>query len=203
MSLRDRVAKRIKAKRAPKRIRRIAGIDIAVTPEGGRVHICACLLSFPKLEIIEEAIATDELDEPLLRTVGNVFFVPLVQSVLKMLKRKADVVMIREPSFKESIPLASYVGVISGRPSFGVSERCSVPVNLVKWDGIKRGGMVKIRGHKTPIAVVAGHLMTFVDATRITKACCKGSRIPEPIRSAGMRVRAWERQWRRVNIEGR
>ena len=62
MTLRGRVERRIKFKPGPKRIRRIAGVDIVLTPQASKVHVCACLMSFPKMQVIEEAIATDELE---------------------------------------------------------------------------------------------------------------------------------------------
>jgi len=201
--LKERVSGRVRKKSGPKTVRRIAGVDIVFTSGAGRVHACASMLSFPKLRVLEEAIATDELSGDAVKKLGNVAYVPLIQGVLKMLKRKADVVIIREPSLKEDIPLSSYVGVVSGRPSFGISLRGGTPKKLVKWDNAKRSGAVKIRGHKIPLTVIAGHLTTFVDASRITRACCTESRIPEPLRDAGSRVRAWERAWRKFNIHGR
>lgn len=201
--LRDRVGKRIKMKNGPKRVRRIAGVDLVLTPSAGRVHICASMLSFPNLKVLEEAIATDELSEEAVKSLGNVAYVPLIQSVLKMLKRNPDIVMVKEVSLKEDIPLSSYVGVISGRPSFGVSQRGTTPKKLAKWENLKRSGPVKIRGHRTPITVIAGHLTTFSDASRIAKACCTEGRIPEPLRDAGSRVRSWERAWRKFNVHGR
>jgi deoxyinosine 3'endonuclease (endonuclease V) len=153
------------------------------------------------LRVVEETIATDELDVVIEKRLGTVVFVPLVLSVLKMLKSKTDVVMLREISLKEELPLASYVGVISGRPAIGISDRSTSLKHMAKWDGVRRAGVVKIRGHKTPVGVIAGHLMTFKDASLLVKACATEVRMPEPLRNAGMRVRAWEREWRRVNLE--
>jgi deoxyinosine 3'endonuclease (endonuclease V) len=201
--LRERVGSRVKKKNGPKSARRIVGIDLVLSPKAGRVHVCASMLSFPKLKVLEEAIATDELSEEAITTLGNVAFVPIIQSVLKMLKRKPDVLMIKEVTLKEDIPLAGYVGVISGRPSIGISPRGTTPRKLATWEDTKRSGPVKIRGHATPITVIAGHLTNLADASRLTKACCTESRIPEPLRDAGSRVRAWERAWSKFNIYGR
>jgi deoxyinosine 3'endonuclease (endonuclease V) len=110
------------------------------------------------------------------------------------------VLMMREMSLKEEIPLSSYVGVIAGRPSIGISESHSSLKNLSKWDGSKRAGAIRVRRHKTTLGVIAGHLMTFKDASSLARACIKETRLPEPIRSAGKRVRAWEREWRRINL---
>jgi len=202
-TLKGRVAKRIKIKPSTKRVRRIAGIDIMLTPQASKVHICACLVSFPKLEVLEEAIATDELDMLLYRHLGPLVFVPLVLSVLKMLKRKVDVIAVREPALGEEIPLSAYIGVISGRPAFGVSERVGGVRKIAKWEGVSRAGLLKLRGAKTGVSVVAGHLLSLKDASILTRACAKETRLPEPIRNAGVRVRAWEREWRRVNLERR
>jgi deoxyinosine 3'endonuclease (endonuclease V) len=170
------------------------------TRRAAKVHVCVCLMSLPKLDIIEESIATDELDVPTYKRIGNLVLVPLILSVLKMLKRKADVVVIRELSSADEVPLATCVGVISGRPSFGVSETGAGLGKFAKWNGIKRAGLVKIRGHRTALGVVAGHLMTLKDAADIVRATAVKTRLPEPVRNAGMRVRSWEREWRRVNL---
>jgi deoxyinosine 3'endonuclease (endonuclease V) len=201
VTLKERVRRRIKLKPGPKRVRKITGVDIVLTPRAHKVHVCACVMTFPKLRVVEETIATDELDVVIEKRLGTVVFVPLVLSVLKMLKSKTDVVMLREISLKEELPLASYVGVISGRPAIGISDRSTSLKHMAKWDGVRRAGVVKIRGHKTPVGVIAGHLMTFKDASLLVKACATEVRMPEPLRNAGMRVRAWEREWRRVNLE--
>ena len=200
ITLRQRVETRIKIKPPPKRIRRVAGVDLVLTPQARKVHVCASLMSYPKLKVLEEVIATDELDSAVQTELGTVAFVPLILSVLKMLKQKCDMIMVRELSAREDIPLAAYVGVISGSPTLGISDKSSTMNAVATLDGVKRAGPVKIRGHKTPLGVVAGHLTTFTDSWKMVKACITDSRIPEPIRNAGARVRAWEREWRRLNL---
>jgi deoxyribonuclease V len=202
-TMKERVARRVKIKPAPKRIRRIAGVDIAFTEEAEKVHVCVSLMSYPKLQVLEEAIATDDIDQYLRRHLGNVVYVPLVLSVLKMLRQKCDAIMIRELPLGSDLPMSGYVGVISGRPTVGITLRSGGLRRISKWDGKRRAGSVKIRGHRTPLGVVAGHMVTFKDASALVKSCLAGTRIPEPVRDAGNRVRAWEREWRRLNIEGR
>jgi len=200
MTLKQRVETRIKIKPPPKRIRRVAGVDLVLTPQAGKVHVCASLLSYPKLKVLEEAIATDELDTAVQTELGTVAFVPLILGVLKMLKQKCDMIMVKELSAKENIPLAAYIGVISGSPTLGISDKSSTMKAVATLEGVKRAGPVKIRRHKTPLGVVAGHLTTFTDSWKMVKACITDSRIPEPIRNSGARVRAWEREWRRLNL---
>lgn len=202
VTLRERVETRIKLRPAPKRIRRVAGVDLVLTPGAMKVHVCASLLSYPNLDVLEEAIATDEMDLAVRTDLGTVAFVPLILSVLKMLKQNCDLIMVKELTVKEDIPLAAYIGVISGRPTLGISDKSSTMKAVACLDGVKRGGPVKIRGHKTPLGVVAGHLITFADSWKLVKGCITDSRIPEPIRNAGARVRAWEREWRRLNLGG-
>jgi deoxyribonuclease V len=203
LTLRERVERRIKLKPAPRRIKRIAGVDVVFTEEANKIHVCASLVSYPKLQVLEEAIATDEIDVSLHKDLGNIVYVPLILSVLKMLKQKCDAIMIRELPFGTSLPLAGYVGVIAGRPTIGISPGGGGVKKYAKWNGERRAGAVRIRGHRTPMGVIAGHMVTFKDASMLVKACITESRIPEPVRDAGNRVRAWEREWRRLNIEGR
>jgi len=199
-TLRERVAKRVRLKPLSKRVRRMVGLDVALTLAVPKVHVCACLMSFPKLEVLEEAIATDELDIGEYRELGGIVMVPLMLSVLKMLKRNFDIVAVREPSRPELIPIASYVGVISGKACFGIIERTSALAKVAKWDGQLRAGTVKIRGHKTPVGVIAGHNMDLKDAKTLARSSATTSRMPDPIHNAGTRVKAWEKEWRRVNL---
>jgi deoxyribonuclease V len=203
LTLKERVEHRIKLKPAPKRIRRIAGVDIAFTREAHKIHICASLMSYPKMQVLEEAIATDEIDAALHEDLGHLVHIPLILSVLKMLKQKYDVIMMKELPIGTGLPLSGYVGVISGRPTIGISLRGSGLKKIAKWEGMRRAGAVKIRGHRTPLGVVAGHMVTYKDASALVKSCVAETRIPEPVRDAGNRIRAWEREWRRLNIEGR
>ena len=201
--LKVRVTRRRKLKSAPKRMRRVAGIDIVTTMEAGKAHAAVCLVSFPRMQTLEEAIATDEIDRVLYADVGNAVFVPLIMNVLKMLKRSPDVIVVRELSLRDEIPISAYVGVIAGKPSIGVSERGAGFKARKGPDRVKVAGPVKIRGHRTPLAVIAGHLITFKDAERIVKSLIKETRMPDPVRGAGLRVRAWEREWRRLNLSAR
>jgi len=199
-TLRERVAKRMRLKPLSKHVRKMVGLDVALTLAAPKVHVCACLMSFPKLEVLEEAIATDELDLRAYRELGGVVMVPLMLSVLKMLKRNFDVIVVREPSRPEPIPIASYVGVISGKPCFGIIERTSNLGKVAKWEGALRAATVKIRGHKMPMGVIAGHNMDLKDAKILARSSATASRMPDPIHNAGTRVRAWEKEWRRVNL---
>ena len=199
-TLRERVARRIRLKPLSKRVRRIVGVDVALTPAAPKVHVCACLMSLPKLEVLEEAIATDEFDPAAYKQLGAVVVVPLMLSVLKMLKRNFDVIVVKEPSRPEHIPTASFVGVISGKPCFGVIERATSLAKVAKWDGELRAGTVKLRGHKMPLGVIAGHNLDLRDAKALAKSSAKESRLPDPIYNAGTRVRAWEKEWKRVNL---
>jgi deoxyinosine 3'endonuclease (endonuclease V) len=198
--LRERVARRVKIKPLAKRTRKIVGLDLALTPRASKMHVCACLMSLPNLVTLEEAIATDELDVRAFKELGLVALVPLTLSVLKMLKRNFDVIIVREPVLSEAIPLSSYVGVISGKPAYGISERASTLSKLATWEGRRRAGAVKIRGRGAAVSVIAGHNIDLKDAASVTKACARETRLPEPVRNAGTRVRAWEREWKRVNL---
>jgi deoxyinosine 3'endonuclease (endonuclease V) len=198
--LRERVTKRIKLRPLAKSVRRMVGVDVVITARASKVHVCASLMSVPKMEILEEAIATDELDMPFFHDLGNLVLVPLILSVLKMLKRKTDVIVIRELSVGADLPLASYIGVISGRPAFGVTDRPGGLAKLAPWEGVKRAGTIKIRGQAAGLGIVAGHLLTLKDATAIVRSTTRGSRFPEAVCNAQSRVRAWEREWKKTNL---
>jgi deoxyinosine 3'endonuclease (endonuclease V) len=111
--------------------------------------------------------------------------------------------MVNEMPLGDELPLSGYIGVIAGRPTIGVNPRGGGFKRIAKFEGKRRAGTVKIKGHRTPVGVVAGHMVTFKDASSLVKKCVGEARIPEPVRNAGMRVRAWEREWRRLNLGGR
>lgn len=198
--LRERVERRVRIKPLSKRVRKIAGLAFVIDHEVERVHGAVTLMSLQKMKVLEEATATEEFDVALNQAIGNCSLVPFALSLLKMLKGNPDLVMVREVTLKDKLPLCCCVGVIAGKPSLGIADR-GWRFALDRRDGIKIAGSVRLKGKKAPIGVIAGHLIGLKDAQTIVKQLTLEAGLPEPIRNATIRLKAWLDEWRRLNIK--
>ncbi len=202
VKLRERVEKKVRIKPLSKRIGKVAGLVFVIDRDIQRVHGAISLISLSKMKILEEATATEEFDAKLNKVVGNCSLVPFALSLLKMLKRNPDLVLIKEITLKDKLPLCACVGVIAGKPSVGISDR-GWRFAMGKRDGVKIAGSLKIKGRKAPVGVIAGHLVGLKDAEAIVKKATIEAGMPEPIRSATSRLKAWLDEWRRLNVKNR
>lgn len=198
--LRERVEKRIKIRPLSKRIGKIAGLAFVIDHEVERVHGAVTLMSLRKMKILEEATATEEFDARLNQAVGNCSLVPFALSLLKMLKRNPDLILVKEVTLKDKLPLSSCVGVIAGKPSIGIADR-GWRFALEKRDGIRIAGSMRLKGRKAPIGVIAGHMVGLKDAQAIVRQATLEAGLPEPIGNAMVRLKAWLDEWRRLNVK--
>ncbi|MGQ9809940.1 MAG: endonuclease V [bacterium] len=197
--LKERVEKRIKIKPLSKSIRKIAGLVFVIDKDSERVHGAISLISLQKMKILEEATATEEFDAKLDQAVGNCSLVPFALSLIKMLERNPDLILIKEINLKDRIPLSAFVGVIAGKPSIGIAER-GWRFAGERREGMKIAGPLRVRGRKAPIGVVAGHHVRLKDAQTIVRKTTIQAGMPEPLRGAMRRLKAWLGEWQRVNI---
>lgn len=197
--LRERVEKKIKIKPLSKSVGKIAGLAFVIDRRVERVHGAVSLMSLQKMKVLEEATATEEFDASLNQAVGNCSLVPFALSLLKMLKRNPDLILVKEVTLKDRLPLSSCVGVIAGKPSVGIADR-GWRFALEKRDGIRIAGSVRLKGRKGPIGVIAGHLVALKDAQTIVRKTTVEAGQPEPIRNSMVRLKAWLDEWRRLNV---
>jgi deoxyribonuclease V len=169
------------------------------------------VLTFPGLEPFEEVSAAAPLTFPYVPGYLAFREAPLLAAALERLECEPDLFLFdgQGLAHPRGLGLASYMGLMVGRPSIGVakSRLCGTfsPPGLMRGDsspllndeGREIGRVLRTRDHVKPLFISVGHLVSLGDAVRLTLACGKGLRLPEPTRLADILVGRVLREARR------
>lgn len=181
-------------------IRRVAGVDNAYRSKGGdsTAYAVVVMLSFPELEIIEEAHASLPVTFPYVPGLLSFREGPAVLEAFRRLTLEPDVVLFDGQGYAHfrRFGLASHLGVILDIPSIG----CGKTRLVGRYDdpgqefgdrsplldkGEVIGAAVRTRPGHSPLFVSIGSHITLETAIQIVLACCRdGHFMPEPTRLA-------------------
>ncbi len=177
--------------RLPRKINRVAGVDVAYTDT---VAIGAVtVLDFESLKLLEHQTVTLEVKFPYIPTLLSFREIPPAVACIKKLRLQPDVVLADGQGFAHPyrFGFASHLGVAIGKPTVGVAKSRLVGepkmvagrVFLVQ-KGQIIGEVVTTREGVKPVYVSVGHLISLETAVEIVKRCVRNSKIPEPILQA-------------------
>jgi len=179
--------------RLPRKIRYVAGVDVAYTK---RVSIgAAAVLDSNSLSLIELQIAYCETRFPYIPTLLSFREIPPAFSAVKKLKTKPDVILVDGQGIAHPYRLgfAAHLGLIIDGPTIGVAKNLLCgnvgSFNNLRWAPITDGkevigaAFVSKLGRK-PIYVSVGHKVSLNKSIQIVKQSTQAYRIPEPIRRA-------------------
>ncbi len=188
------VSKPSKSIQAP---RTVAGIDVAF-PEKGRItRAAAVLLSFPALQVIDQATA--ELPTTLPYIPGLLSFreLPAVLAALENLNQQPDLVLCdgQGLAHPRRFGIACHLGVTTGLTTIGVgkSRLCGQFDEPGSERGASRplldggeiiGKVLRTRTRVKPVFVSIGHRIGLDQAVDLVLNCSSRYRLPEPIRQA-------------------
>ena len=176
----------------PSKISVVAGADLAY--KGDLAIGVVVSLSFPELHVIEYAVSKVKVRFPYVPTLLAFREAGPIIEAVNMLSRRPDVLMVdgqgRAHPFR--LGLASHVGVALKLPTIGVAKKrlcgregerrgCWAPL----YDGDEViGAVVYTKPGARPIYVSVGNMISLETAIKLVLACCRGHRLPEPIRAA-------------------
>jgi len=178
-----------------KGITTVAGVDAAYFKD--RIVATVCLFNINNLELLEEASFTGKVRFPYIPGLLSFREGPAIVKALKKLSIRPDIVLFDGHGIchPQRLGIASHMGVILNIPTIGCAKslltgRYSEPgfirgnFSYVYFDNEIRGICLRTKDNTRPLFVSPGHLTDFEDAMRIVLNCCKGFRIPEPLRRA-------------------
>jgi len=178
-------------------VRFVAGVDMALSPDGRRCVAGVVLWDIREARVLEEHTAVRPLVFPYIPGLLSFREAPVVIAALRKLKQDPDVVMcdghgIAHP---RRFGIASHVGVILGRPTMGCAK--SRLVGEHKTPGKKRGArtalshrcerigtVLRTRDEVRPVYISIGNLVDLSSSERLALRCGDGFRIPAPTRLA-------------------
>ncbi len=175
----------------------VAGIDVAFPERGEITRAAAVLLSFPELEVMDQA--TVELPTTLPYIPGLLSFreLPALLAALEKLDQQPDLVLCdgQGLAHPRRFGIACHLGVATGLITIGVgkSRLCgqfSEPARdrgasspLLDKDEVI-GKVLRTRTGVKPVFVSIGHRINMDRAVELVLRCTPRFRLPEPIRQA-------------------
>ena len=203
-AMQRQLSRRVIAKdRVPKKIRYVAGVDVAYTKE---VSIgAATVLDSNSLSLIESQVAYCKTRVPYIPTLLSFREIPPAFSAIKKLKTQPDVFLADGQGIAHPYRLgfAAHLGLVIDRPTIGVAKSLLCgnveSFNSRRWVPITDGeevigaAVVSKLGRK-PIYVSVGHQVSLEKSIQIVMKSTQACRIPEPIRRAHIRANEEKRK---------
>jgi deoxyribonuclease V len=181
----------------PGQITTVAGVDAAFPRHRGITRAAAVVMSFPALELIEQASAELKTELPYIPGLLSFRELPAVLAALAQLKTRPDLVLCdgQGLAHPRRFGIACHLGVATGLATIGVgkSRLCgqySMPgprkgdqADLID-QGQCIGKVLRSRQGVRPIFISIGHRVSLARAVALVSVCTTRYRLPEPIRMA-------------------
>jgi len=183
--------------RLPVPLRTVAGVDVSYRKHGTTFHAAVVVLSFPELQIVDQASAVAESPFPYIPGLLSFRELPVLLEAFRKLLTVPDLVLVdgQGIAHPRRLGLASHLGIWLGLPTIGCAK--SRLVGMADAVGKPRGAnqplldkeeeigrVLRTRTGVKPLYVSPGHLVTIATAARLTLDCGGGFRLPEPTRRA-------------------
>ncbi len=179
----------------PRRIRRVAGIDISI--RHNRAIAAIVVLDFPSLEIVELALAEQPVPFPYIPGLLSFREIPSILAAAEKLQSSVDVMLIdgQGIAHPRRFGLASHLGVLFDLPTIGCAktrfigthdepaEQAGCYTDLWHKEELI-GAVLRTRDHVKPLYISTGHKIELPMALDLVLDCCVGLRLPEPTRLA-------------------
>ena len=183
--------------RFPEPLRSVAGVDVSYRKHGTTFHAAVVVLSFPELQVVDQASAVAESPFPYIPGLLSFRELPVLLEAFRKLQTVPDLVLVdgQGIAHPRRLGLASHLGLWLDLPTIGCAK--SRLVGVADAVGDERGAsqplfdkdeeigrLLRTRTGIKPLYVSPGHLVTIATAARLTLSCGGGLRLPEPTRQA-------------------
>jgi deoxyribonuclease V len=195
LALQREMAGLVKYAGRPKRIRRVAGVDVAYH-RGRSLSVCAVvILSYPGLETEEIVCRQGPTPFPYVPSLLSFREAPLCFDVLNSVRKKFDILLVdgQGIAHPRRFGIASHLGVLLNAPTIGCAKSRLIgkePKRLGKSKGSRGslthagerlGTVLRTRTDVKPIYVSVGHRTRLDWAEELVLELTPRFRIPEPI----------------------
>jgi len=175
----------------------IAGVDISSPTSRGIARGAAVVLSYPELDLVEVKTVEREVIFPYIPGLLSFREAPLILAACEELSSVPGLVVVdgQGIAHPRRLGLASHLGLFLDVPTIGcaksllcgghkpVAESAGSYAELVdKGDVV--GAALRTRDGVTPVYISAGHKISLAAAMKWVLDCCRGYRLPEPVRLA-------------------
>ncbi|MBD2715921.1 deoxyribonuclease V [Microvirga sp. STR05] len=175
----------------------IAGCDSSF-PTSDTILSVFVVLRFTTLELVEKVYHTSTVELPYIPGLLSFREAPNLLLAYQKLQHKPDIIMVdgHGIAHPRRMGIAAHLGVLLNKPTFGVAKqkltgtyqepsltKGSISPLLDK-SGELLGEVIRSKDKVNPLFVSPGHHCDQATATRLTLACLRGYKLPEPTRLA-------------------
>lgn len=206
-ALQERLAPRVRVAGEPRRVRLVAGADLAYREDGRWAWAAVVLWTWPDGAVIETATAAGRPRFPYVPGYLTFREGPLLLAAFRRLRRRPDLCLFDGAGLAHPrrFGLACHMGVLLGLPSIGCAKSllvgtCGEPGPArgawcpILLDRARVGAAVRTRIGVAPVFVSPGHRIGLAASVRWVLACSR-YRVPEPIRLAEQVVNRLRREY--------
>lgn len=195
------LAARIKFTGVRKTPKLIAGIDCAFSKDGKRIGAAVIVMNFPQLEVIEVKTATAKVTYPYIPGLLSFREAPVCIKAVQKIENTPDLFLIDGQGIAHGrkLGLAAHLGLFFNKPTIGCAksrlvgeykepkkEKGSYSPLIYKNEQV--GAVVRTRTNVKPLFISVGNKCKLDFAIKMTLACAKKYRLPEPTRIAHQTV---------------
>jgi len=179
----------------------IAGADISYSRGSDLFFAAVVLLSYPDMQPIEEVHAVARVSFPYIPGLLSFREGPVLLKAFENMQQAPDLVMFdgQGIAHPRGVGLAAHLGLFLDVPAIGCakSRLCGEhrePGPLpgdhedLLYQGRVIGSVLRTKARVRPVFVSPGHLISLERSREVTLKCCRGYRLPEPIRQAHLAV---------------
>lgn len=179
----------------------MAGADIAYDAARNLSFAAVLVFTFPDLDPVEAKWARGRIRFPYIPGLLSFREAPALVRAFRRLRTHPDLLICdgQGIAHPRGIGLASHLGLILGLPTIGCAKsrligshgpvgRAAGCLTPLLYRGRTVGAVVRSRRGVRPLYVSPGDHIGVADAVRYVLACCRGFRIPEPVRQADILV---------------
>ena len=175
----------------------IAGADISASRAQNMATSAVVVMDYPALTLVEVKTVDEKLAFPYIPGLLSFRESPLVLAACEKLTVMPDLILVdgQGLAHPRRLGLASHLGLLLDTPTIGCakSRLCGShgalgiapgsSAELVD-NGEVIGAVLRTKAGSSPLYISIGHKVDLEAAIRWVLACCRGYRIPEPLRLA-------------------
>jgi deoxyribonuclease V len=197
IALQERIRGRVETRDRLGAVRHVAGVDVGFEGDGAVTRAAVAVLSFPKLEPADFAVARLPTRFPYVPGLLSFREIPAALRALGNLRVPPDLLLCdgQGIAHPRRIGLASHLGLAADLPSIGVAKtrligsHGEVPDRKGAWSPLLDGdevigAVLRTRAGVKPLYVSPGHRVCLETAIRLVMACVTRYRLPETTRLA-------------------
>jgi deoxyribonuclease V len=180
-------------------VKTVAGVDMAINMKNNHGRGAVVLMTYPMLDIIESHVHEEPLEMPYIPGLLSFREIPSILGAYNKLQQKPDLILVDGMGIAHPrrLGIASHLGLLINKPTIGcgksllsghydaesLEKQAGSWVPLVDKDEII-GAVVRTRTNIKPLFISLGHMISLQSSIEYVLACCKGYRLPEPVRQA-------------------